>query len=128
VDRWEVIVEFEASGRRISLFGRMIEDNKWKFKFKTQEHVLEDTLDDEDNNLLTSEIQSIGDWREAIKLMNIYPWKIMHPIKIHPMFKVFLWNKINYDKEFEDCSVRWYMKCFISEEDEDLMYKDSQNG
>jgi hypothetical protein len=73
MDRWEVIVEFEASGRRISLFGRMLEDNKWKFKFKTQEHVLEDTLDDEDNNLLTSEIQSIGDWREAIKLMNIYP-------------------------------------------------------
>lgn len=117
--KWEVIVEFGASVAKLSLFGKMLEDNKWKFNFMTQEYALEDTLDEGDNNLLTSEIQSIGDWSEAIKLMSRYPWKSMCPIKIHPLFKAFLWEKINYDKEFEDCSVRWYTKCYIPEEDED---------
>jgi hypothetical protein len=121
MDKWEVIVEFGAEGRKLSLFGKMLEDNKWKFKFKTQEYALEDTLDEEDNKLLVSELQSTGDWSEAIRLMSRYQWKRMRPIKIHPQFKAFLWEKINYDKEFEDCSVRWYTKCYIPEEDEDFM-------
>jgi hypothetical protein len=122
MDKWEVIVEFGTAGKKILLSGRMLGDNKWMFKFNTQEYALEDTLDEEDNSLLASEIQSIGDWNEAIRLMSRYPWKSMCPNKIHPMFKVFLWDKINYDKEYEDCSVRWYTKCFIPEEDEELEY------
>ncbi len=118
MDNWEVIAEFGAAGRKLSLFGKMLEDNRWRFKFNTQEYALENTLVEKDNDLLVSELQSTGDWSEAIKLMSRYPWKSMGPINIHPLFKAFLWEKINYDKEFEDCSVRWYTKCYIPEEDE----------
>lgn len=121
MDEWEVIVEFGATGGKISLYGRKLEDSSWQFILKTQEHAVKDTLE-EGKEPLASEEQSTGDWSQAIILMSKYPWKSMHPIKIHPMFKAFLWHKVNYDKSFEDCSVRWYTKCFIPEADEDFEY------
>lgn len=123
MSKWELIVEFGAADGKVSLFGKALSDNIWYFMLKSQEYAIDDIPDDEETNLLVSENKLTGDWNQAVRLMNKYPWKSMRPIKIHPLFKMFLWDKVNYDNEYEDCSVGWYTKCFIPEEDEDLRYR-----
>lgn len=120
--KWEVIVEFGDSEERVSILGKALEDCRWKFLLKTQGNNPGDILNEEDAGFITSKNEPIGDWTQAVVLMNRYPWKRMYPIKIHPLFKAFLWDRINYDKDYDDCSVRWYTKCFIPEE-EDFGYK-----
>ncbi|MDF2674452.1 MAG: hypothetical protein K0R09_2720 [Clostridiales bacterium] len=122
MDEWEVIVEFGAAGGKILIYGKMLGDSKWKFILRTQEYSLKDILYEGEKDLLTSKEQSSGDWNQAIYLMNKYPWKSMCPIRIHPMFKAFLWDKVNYDNSFADCSVKWYTKCFIPEEEEEFQF------
>lgn len=120
--KWEVIVELESPEGNVLLLGKALENNRWHFMLRTDEYHLEETPYEDNTDLIISENQLIGDWCQAVRLISKYPWKKMSPAKIHPLFKVFLWNKFNYDKEYEDCSVRWYTRCFIPEEDENLDY------
>lgn len=122
MDEWEVIVEFGAAGEKILLYGKLLGDNKWKFILGIPEYSQENNLNGGEKDLLTSKEQSTGDWNQAICLMNKFPWKSMCPINIHPMFKAFLWDKVNYDNSFADCSAKWYTKCFIPEEEEDFQF------
>lgn len=121
--KWEVIVEFGDTEGKVSLYGKDLENSRWRFLLKYQEYNLENTPDEVETDYTVSEDELTGDWSQAVNLMSRYQWKKMRPMKIHPLFKAFLWNKINYDKEYDDCSVRWYTKCFIPEEDEDLEYR-----
>lgn len=108
---WGIMVEFGSAGGKISLYGKMIDDNKWKFKLTTQENALIDIIDQEDLEIFNTETKSVDGWSEAFELISKYPWMRMYPLKIHPVFRQIIWDKINNSDEFIDCHPKWYMLC-----------------
>jgi len=84
----EKIVVVGAEGGRITLFGWKSDQGEWHFLLETDERSMMDILSEEDQEGLCfySKTEAVIGWREALKLLNKYPWPCLYPIYVHPEF------------------------------------------
>lgn len=86
--QWQQIIKIGAEGGSICLYGRKLENSEWQFLRETDESTVIDMLSDIDREGLESCSKSdpvIG-WRNAMEIIDRYPWPCLYPLYVHPEF------------------------------------------
>jgi hypothetical protein len=86
----EIILEVEAEGGTLALFGSKNDVGEWEFWTGTDEAAFFDLLNEEDRHDLGSPVstsESVASLPEALALLDKYPWFRLVPLEVHPDFR-----------------------------------------
>lgn len=103
---WIEIIDIGAEGGSICLLGKKINNHEWKFAREVYEIFFEDEFNfdsNKTNKLEKLEKNSVIGWKNALKLLNAYPWTRLCPMYVHPDFLKLVYKECKYKK----VSSRW---------------------
>ena len=78
---WQTVLKVGAEGGSVTLYGQPSAQG-WIFN----RCVNDQTPLMLDQGEIRHSTTIVGDWPEALKLLDAYPWAMLHPIKVHPQF------------------------------------------
>ena len=79
------IVKIGAEGGSITLEGRRDAAHGWQFRLATNERAMWDMLGEKPSP--QEEGPWVSSWKEALTLLERYPWPRLHPLVVHPEFR-----------------------------------------
>jgi len=85
----ETIVEVGGEGGSIMLFQERETGEAWKFRMRTDESAIYDVLSEEDQGGPGPAVKESGyvhSFREALALLDRYPWFRLIPLEVHPEY------------------------------------------
>jgi hypothetical protein len=83
IDSEEVVLKIGTEGGTLSIQRFRAPGGIWKFIFITDESTMSDFLEEDDQIDLVKKYPPVDTFKEAIQLMNNYPWHEMHVVTIH---------------------------------------------
>lgn len=116
-NNWEPIIKIGGEGGSITLLGYEQIPGLWVFTKKINE-----IFDDESKGVQKEKyiIQAYS-WEDALQLIKKYPWPLLSPLYIHPLFREKVWGAVNeyVQQEYLDINstpqlLRWKRACFPS--------------
>lgn len=121
--RWETIISIGGEGGSITLFGKKLPSGNWVYRKEVTE-IFCDEYDDDPNRPLRDKPTDLPpqafSWRQAIELLDYYPWPMLVPLEVHPEYRKQVWialqqnvNKKNYrHRYYSDRLSEWEHICF----------------
>jgi hypothetical protein len=81
---WIVVAKVGAAGGDVTLLGRKGPDAAWKFKRVTEDQT--EMLFGEAETSMHVESEWVDGWEAALRLMDRYPWAMLHALEVHVDF------------------------------------------